>query len=431
VTKLALAGGFPVRADPFPAHMTIGEEERRAVGEVMKSGVLSEFLGSWGEEFYGGPRVRSCEQAFAQRFATRNAISVNSATTGLQIALAAAGIEPGDEVIVPPYTMSATAAAIVAQNAIPVFADIEDETYGLDPASVAERITERTRAIVVVHLFGHPARMDGLLELADRHELAIVEDAAQAIGATWQGRYAGTMGTVGVLSLNYHKIIHCGEGGIVLADDPKVARIAQMVRNHGEVVVDDEGGDPFNTLGSNFRLTEIGAAIASVQLRKLDELLEIRRRLAARLISRLEQDVQLIPAKTSPGCTSSHYVFPIRLQPELLEIVDRSALARALRAEGIPVTTGYVKPIYLQPLYQQRLGRGRRGCPWTCGHWSGTVSYERGICPVTERLWERELMLLDVCRAPLTERDVDDVANAFEKVLGSLDELRMLTATLT
>lgn len=430
MSKLALAGGSPVRSRPFPAHQTIGPEERGAVLEVMESGVLSGFLGSWGEEFYGGPRVRSCEQMFALRFDTRYAISVNSATTGLQVALAAAEVEPGDEVIVSPYTMSATAAAIVAQNAIPVFADVESQTYGLDPASVAERITEHTRAIVVVHLFGHPARMGGLLELAQRHDLAIVEDAAQAVGATWHGRQAGTMGTAGVLSLNRHKIIHCGEGGIVLADDPQVARIAQMVRNHGEVVVDDEGGDPFNTLGSNFRLTEIEAAIATVQLQKLDELLEIRRRLAARLTARLEQHTQLMPPHTAPECTSAHYVFPVGVQPDLLEIVDRSTIARALRAEGIPVGTGYVKPIYLQPLYQRRLGRGQRGCPWTCGHWAGSVSYEHGICPVTERLWEQELMLLDVCRAPLMERDADDVADAFEKVLGSLDELRALAGNL-
>lgn len=430
MSKLALAGGSPVRTRPIPAHQTIGEEERRAVLEVMESGVLSGFLGSWGEEFYGGPRVRRCEQMFAERFDTRYAIAVNSATTGLQVALAAAEIEPGDEVIVSPYTMSATAATIVAQNAIPVFADVESQTYGLDPASVAERITEHTRAIVVVHLFGHPARMSGLLELAQRHDLAIIEDAAQAIGATFHGRKAGTMGIAGVLSLNRHKIIHCGEGGIVLADDPEVARIAQMVRNHGEVVVDDEGGDLFNTLGSNFRLTEIEAAIATVQLQKLDELLEIRRRLAARLTARLEQHTQLMPPHTAPGCTSSHYVFPVGLQPDLLEIADRSTIARALRAEGIPVGTGYVKPIYLQPLYQQRLGRGRRGCPWTCGHWTGTVSYEHGICPVTERLWGQELMLLDVCRAPLTERDADDVADAFEKVLGSLDELSTLAVNL-
>jgi len=430
MSKLALAGGSPVRTRPLPAHQTMGAEERRAVLEVMESGVLSGFLGSWGEEFYGGPRVRSCERMFAQRFDARYAISVNSATTGLQVALTAAGIEPGDEVIVSPYTMSATAATIVAQNAIPVFADVESQTYGLDPASVAERITEDTRAIVVVHLFGHPARMDGLLELAQRHDLAIIEDAAQAVGASWYGKQVGTMGVVGVLSLNRHQIIHCGEGGIVLANDPEVARIAQMVRNHGEVVVDDEGGDPLNTLGSNFRLTEIEAAIATVQLQKLDELLEIRRRLAARLTSRLEQHLQLIPAHTAPGCTSSHYLFPIRLRPDLLEIVDRSTIARALRAEGIAVGTGYVKPIYLQPLYQQRLGRGRRGCPWTCGHWAGTVSYEHGICPVTERLWEQELMLLDVCRSPLTERDVDDVADAFEKVLGSLGELSMLAGNL-
>jgi perosamine synthetase len=424
VSQLALHGGDPVRRHPFPEHNTIGEAERAAVLEVLDSGVLSGFLGTWSAEFYGGARVRACEEAFANRFCASDAIAVNSATTALQVALAAAGVQPGDEVIVPPFTMSASAATIVAQNAVPVFADIEDQTYGLDAVSVRERITPYTRAIVVVHLFGHPTRMDELLELSERHDLAIIEDAAQSIGATWHGRETGTIGTAGVLSLNRHKLIQCGEGGIVLTNDPAVARIARMARNHGEVVVDDEGGDPFNTLGSNFRMTEIEAAIASSQLEKLAGLLEIRRRLAARLTARLEQLPLIAPARTEPDCESSHYVYPVRLLPDLLDRVDRSVFARALEAEGIPVGTGYVKPIYLQPMYQNRDGRGRAGCPWSCGHWHGAVSYAPGICPVTERLWRRELILLDTVRAPLTEHDVDDVADAFEKVLGSLDELR-------
>lgn len=424
MSQLALVGGSPVRPRPFPAQPSVGAEERQAVLEVLDSGVLSGFLGTWSDEFYGGPRVRACEEAFANKFGVDHAVAVNSATTGLQVALAAAGVEPGDEVIVSPFTMSASSATIVSENAVPVFADIEDETYGIDPGAVAEQITPRTRAIMVVHLFGHPARMSQLLEIAAQHGLAVIEDAAQAIGSTWNGRWLGTLGAAGVFSLNRHKLIQCGEGGIVLTTSSDVARIAQMVRNHGEVVVDEEGGDPSGTLGSNFRMTEIEAAIATCQLQKLDGLLEHRRLLADRLTSRLQQHSELVPARTAEGCTSSHYAYAVRLSPNVVERIDRAVVADALRAEGIPVTEGYVKPIYLQPLYQTRIGRGRRGCPWTCGHWEGSVSYDPGICPVAERLWRHDLMLLDVCRAPLQLSDIDDVADAFEKVLGSLDQLR-------
>ena len=427
---LAINGGAPVRSRPFPPQSTIDEQERRAVLEVLESGVLSQFLGEWHADFMGGPRVRACEEAFAQRLGAEHAVAVNSATTGLQVALAAAGIGPGDEVIVSPYTMSASAAVIVLQNAIPVFADVEDETFGLDPASVEERITDRTRAVMVTHLFGHPARMDGLLELAEQHDLAIVEDAAQSIGATWNGRETGTLGAAGVLSLNYHKIVHSGEGGIVLTDDDELATRARLSRNHGEVVVDETDlPDIVNTIGSNFRMTEIDAAIAITQLGKLDGLLAQRRRIARYLIERLDALAGIEPATIRAESTHSFYVFPMKLELEELDGLERGDIARALAAEGIPVSEGYVRPLYLQPMYQQRIGRGALGCPWTCGHWNGHVSYEPGICPVTERLYERELLLADVCRQPLTLEDAKDVADAFEKVLANLDALRSAKTT--
>jgi perosamine synthetase len=422
---LAIHGGSPVRSRPFPPQATIDEDERRAVLEVLESGVLSQFLGEWSEDFMGGPRVRGCEEAFAQRLRAEHAVAVNSATTGLHVALAAAGIGPGDEVIVSPYTMSASAAVIVLQNAIPVFADIEDETFGLDPASVEERITEHTRALMVTHLFGHPARMDGLLDVARRHDLAVVEDAAQSIGATWNGRETGTIGTVGVLSLNYHKIVHSGEGGIVLTDDPQIAQRARLSRNHGEVVVEEtELPDIVNTIGSNFRMTEIDAAIAITQLGKLDRLLARRREIASYLSARLAEIPGITPPVVRPESTHSFYVFPITMKADELEGVGRADVARALAAEGVPVSEGYVRPLYLQPLYQQRIARGSRGCPWTCGHWRGEVSYAPGICPVTERLYERDLLLADVCRHPLTLEDAKDVADAFEKVMTNLDAIR-------
>jgi perosamine synthetase len=425
MSELAIHGGTPVRSRPFPPQNTIGEEEKRAVMEVLDSGNLSQFLGEWSEDFLGGPRVRAAEAAYAERLGAQHAISVNSATTGLHTAVAAVGIGPGDEVIVSPFTMSASAAAVLWQNAVPVFADIEDETYGLDPAAVEALITPRTKAIMVTHIFGHPARMGLLLELARRHGIAIVEDAAQSIGATYEGVHTGTLGTAGVLSLNYHKIIHSGEGGIVLTNDDDVATLAQLVRNHGEVVADRAPVPSLaNTLGSNFRMTEIEAAIATTQLAKLDSLLSTRRALGNHLTELLAEIEGVNGATIAPGCTHSFYVYPLRLTEELLDDVPRAAVVAALAAEGVPASNGYVTPLYLQPMYQQRIARGERGCPWTCGHWQGEVSYDRGICPVTERIHDHELMLVDVTRHPLERADVEDVAAALDKVLGDRDGLR-------
>ena len=392
--------------------------------EVLDSGVLSQFLGAWGDDFGGGPRVKACEGAFAEKLGAAHAISVNSATTALETAVAATGIAPGDEVVVSPYTMTASAACVVAQGAIPVFADIEDRTYGLDPDSVAARITERTTGIVVPHIFGHPARMEGLLELAERHGLVLIEDAAQSIGSTWRGRQTGTIGAAGVLSLNYHKIIHSGEGGMILTADDRVAEKARLVRNHGETVVEDAGVDDIvNTLGSNYRMTEIEAAIAAEQLKKLDGLLETRRRLAAYLTERLSEVPGLVTPVVEPDCTHSWYLYVVRLDEAALERAARPAIARALQAEGIPIVEGYVKPLYLQPMYQRRIARGPDGAPWTDARWQGQVSYEKGICPVVERCHEREVLFTDVCRTPLTEADMDDVVEAFVKVMGALDTL--------
>jgi dTDP-4-amino-4,6-dideoxygalactose transaminase len=424
MTTLAVNGGTPVRSRPFPPQNTIGAEERAAVHEVLDTGVLSGFIAAPIDEHLGGPRVRACEEAFARRLGAAHAVAVNSATTGLSTAVAAAGIAPGDEVIVSPYTMSASAACVLMHNAIPVFADIEPETFNLDPASVEANLSESTAAIMLIHLFGHPAPMDGILEIAERKGLAVIEDAAQSIGATWRGRETGTLGTVGVLSLNRHKIIQSGEGGIVITDDDEVAGRARLVRNHGEVSVDALGLELANAIGSNFRMTEIEAAIATEQVAKLDALLEIRRELAAHLTRRLADLPGVVPAVVKDDCTHSYYVYPVKLDAEELRGVGRRAFCEALAAEGVPNEPGYAEPIYLQSVYQQRIARGPRGCPWTCGHWKGSVSYERGICPVTERMYDEELLLLDVTRAPLTTRDIDDVADAFEKVLACLDDVR-------
>ncbi|MDQ5847021.1 MAG: DegT/DnrJ/EryC1/StrS family aminotransferase, partial [Acidobacteriota bacterium] len=241
MSKLALHGGSPVRDRPFPPYITIGKEEKRAVAEVLDSGVLSKFLGTWSPDFYGGPRVQKFEQEWAEYFGVKHAVSVNSATSALIAAVGAAGIEPGDEVIVSPYTMSASASCVLVYNAIPVFADIDPEIFCITPEAIRQRITPQTKAILAVDILGHPANMDGIMELAAEYGLTVIEDAAQAPGSLDNGRFAGTMAHLGVFSLNYHKTIHTGEGGLIVTNDDNLAERLQLIRNHAEVVVANKG----------------------------------------------------------------------------------------------------------------------------------------------------------------------------------------------
>ena len=251
MSKLAILGGDPVIRELLRPYRSMSERERQAVTAVIDSDCLSGFYGSAGEEFFGGPRVRAFEQAWCARLGCRHAVSVNSATTGLLAAVGAAGIGPGDEVIVPPYTMSATAVASLFYGGIPVFADIEPETFCLDVAAVKRVLTARTRAIIAVNLFGHPARLHELRRLADERGIVLIEDNAQAPLAQEAGRYAGTIGHVGVFSLNYHKHIHTGEGGICVTDDAGLAQ-RRNSRNHGENVAEDFGVTVLQSYRSQF-----------------------------------------------------------------------------------------------------------------------------------------------------------------------------------
>lgn len=419
INRLALHGGEPIRATPFPEYRTIGEEEKRAALAVIESGVLSQFLGTWSDDFYGGPQVRGLEQAWAERFGVARAISMNSATSGLYAAVGAAGVGPGDEVIVSPYTMTASATCALVYGAVPVFADIAPDTFCLDPESVRSRITPRTKAIVVVDLFGRPADLDPLLALAREHDLIVIEDAAQAPGAIYRGRYAGTVAHMGVFSLNYHKTIHSGEGGIVVTDDDELAERLCLIRNHGEVVVKAKGTrNLINLLGFNYRMTEIEAAIAHEQLKKLDALTEPRRELAAYLNEQLAQFPELTPPATPDDIQHVYYVYPLRYDADRTG-VPRERIVAALQAEGIPVGQGYVEPLYLEPVYQQRIGM----CAFNCPRYAGTVRYGKGLCPVTERMHYQELITHTLCRAGLTTRDMDDIVAAFEKVLSHAKEL--------
>lgn len=425
---LALLGGTPIIERPLPSYNTIGDAEKRAVNEVLDSGELSGFVASPTEQFFGGQRVRELEEAFCRHFGVKHALAVNSATSGLHASLMSMDLGPGDEVIVSPYTMHASATTIVLCGAVPVFADIEDETFCLDPNVVEALITSRTRGVMAVNIFGHPAALDPLRAICDRHGLFLIEDNAQAPNADYCGRKTGTIGDAGVFSFNRHKTIQCGEGGIVITDDDRIARKVALFRNHGEAVVEAWGEtDLVNTLGLNYRMGEMEAAVAAVQFGRLPEL--NRRRVA--LCDRLTEHLAGIEGLTAPaiaeGCSHVYYFYVMKLDKQVAGI-SRDLFAQALQAEGFPVRAGYLKPIYLEPMYRHKIAIGRNGFPWSAHPAGRNMSYAPGLCPTVERLQAHEVILTGHIHSQLTPGDIDRCAEAIEKIVRHKDALRRFDA---
>lgn len=421
--KLALFGGPKTIQTAFKRYNPIGVEEVEAARQVIESGILSQFIGAWHEDFYGGPKVREFERAYAAYFGVKHAVTVNSATSGLIAAVGAIGIEPGDEVIVTPWTMSASATAILQWNAIPVFADIDPETFNLDPKSVEANITPYTKAIMVADIFGQSADMDELMAIADKHSLKVISDTAQAPGALYKGKYAGTIAHVGGYSLNYHKHIHTGEGGVLVTNDDGIAERLQLIRNHAEVVVGDKGVTNLsNMIGYNFRLGEIECAMGIEQLKKLNGFVESRQRLANRLTEGLKGLRGLCTPVVRPDRTHVYYVYPMVLDIKELG-VGRERIHAALQAEGVAVNSRY-QNIHLLPMYQKKIAYGTHGFPWVSGVCHRDVNYSKGICPVAEELNDSSYMGFGMCVHDLSGQDIDLIVAAFRKVWDGLGQLK-------
>lgn len=435
MSRLAINHGKPVRERLFPPHITIGQEEKEAVGRILDGGILSSFLGTWHEQFLGGQEVRMMETEWAAYFGVKHAIAVNSCTSGLFCATGAIGLEPGDEVIVTPYTMSATAMAPLVYNAIPIFADVESDRFCLDPTDVEARITDRTRAIIVVDLFGQPYDAEAINAIARKHELMVIEDCAQAPGARLNGRFAGTLGHVGVFSLNYHKHIHSGEGGVVVTDDDRIANRVRLIRNHAESVVEGMGeANLVNMIGFNFRMTEIEAAIARCQLRKLADLNARRLENVHFLEAALADIPAIIPPVVREGAEHVYYLHACKFDQEQADGLSRNQFVRAVAAElppfetrvaeGVKINSGYVKPLYLLPLFQQRMGFGSNGYPFNLLSQDRQSLYAKGCCPRVEALHEHLLFTHEFMLPSMTREELQDVVDAFYKVWTHRAEIR-------
>jgi dTDP-4-amino-4,6-dideoxygalactose transaminase len=424
IHKLALFGGRKAIAKPLKRYNPIGSHEARAVQRVIKGGVLSQFIGAWCEDFNGGPKVREFERAWESHFGVKHAVAVNSCTSALIAAIGAIGIEPGDEVIVSPWTMSASATAILHWNAIPVFADIEPKTFCLDPRSVEANITPYTKAILAVDIFGQSADIEALMRIAVKHDLKLITDTAQAPGALYKRKHAGTLAHIGAYSLNYHKHIHTGEGGIIVTNDDRLADRARLIRNHAEAVVGAKGEtDLANMLGYNFRLGEIECAIGIEQLKKLKKLVASRQRAAERLTKGLKDLPGLHLPVIRPGCTHVYYVYPLILDVDKLG-VSRKQIYDALLAEGVEgLGAGYTS-LHQLPMYQKKIAYGTKGFPWVAGVAHRDIDYRAGICPIAEDLHGRTFMGFQTCLHQLADDETDLVVAAFRKVWEQMEALK-------
>ncbi|RLE65124.1 MAG: DegT/DnrJ/EryC1/StrS aminotransferase [Thermoprotei archaeon] len=396
----AIEGGTPVFPEPLFVLPEFTEEEIKTVVNVLKSGELT--LAAKGKY------TKIFEKAFAEFIGSKYAIAVMNGTAALHVALRAIGVKPGDEVITTPFTFVATASSIVHQNAIPVFADIDRKTFNIDPASVEDRITEKTKAVIAVHIAGHPAEMDDLMKIGEEHNLIIVEDAAQAIGAEYRGRKVGSIGSIATFSLYLSKNITTGEGGMVTTDSEEYWRKAQLIRHHGQT-----RSYHYEEIGYNYRMTELQAALGYVQLKRINQLNERRREIVKIYNEVLEGEEALILPISKPYVKHVWHIYNILLKLEKLR-VNRDRIVQALKMENIPISTAYPSVLYLEPAFQRMEGHGN-GCPWSCPFYGKKISYFKGLCPNAEWVSERVFTLLTM--PSITDEQAVKIAEAVRKVV--------------
>lgn len=405
MTKLALRGGAPVRTKPFTAWPIYDEREARGLQRVLASR-------NWGGYPCPNELAREFGQKFAAQHGARYGVAVMNGTVSLELALQAAGIGFGDEVIVPAYTWEGTAAAVLFSGAAPVFVDVDPATYCLDPALVEAAITARTRAMIPVHLGFRFADMDALMEIATRHNLFVLEDCAHAHGGRWRNRGAGSIGHAGSFSFQTSKLMTAGEGGLVITSDIKLADQVIRLANCGRPPRQQTRTEP--ALGHNYRLTEFQAAILLAQLERLDEQTARRERNTQRLEQGLRaiEGLSLLPRdERITRQASYHYVF--KFHAAQFGGIHRDAFVAALIAEGVPCDGRFYEAVYLSSLFEFA---AEKYPAWA-------QSRREFYCPVAERAGYQESVWLPHQLFLGDEQDVADILTAIAKIKANVAEL--------
>ena len=403
---MALRGGARLRSASFPTWPIFDSEDEAALLDVVRSG-----------RWFLGDRVAEFERAFADIHQAKHGCAVSSGTTALQVALEAAGVGVGDEVIVPSYTFIATASSVALVGAIPVFVDVSPDTYCIDVAAAEAAITERTRAIVAVHLGGQPADLDALTLLCENRNVRLIEDAAQAHCAEWKGRRIGAIGDLGTFSFQASKNLNAGEGGFVVSNDDALGDAAWSIHNCGRSKTGEWYEHPL--VGGNYRLTEFQAALLLSQMRNLETHAELRSVNAGHLREQLADIEGISPLHVDDRVTRhAYHLFVLRYDASAFGGASRDRFIEALVAEGIPAVAGY-RPLYKEPAFQSRF----QDYPLDSPAFGGKPDYSQVHCPVTERISTDEAIWLTQNMLLGSEQDVAQIAEAIRKIQASADQL--------
>lgn len=407
IEKLAIDGGTPVRTTPLPSvgnksGRDIGQEELANLTEVINTGTLFR---------YGGKFVDQLENEFSAMLGMKHGISSTSGTSALHIAIAAIGPNPGDEIITAPITDMGTLIGILAQNAIPVFADLDPKTYTIMPESVEALITEKTKAIIPVHLFGQTADMDPILAIGKKYGIKVIEDCCQAYFSEYKGRLSGTMGDINAFSMQQSKHMTTGDGGITVTNDDALNTRAKLFMDKGWP---REPGVPreYLFLGMNYRMNELTGAVAVAQMRKVQSVVERRRKVADAMTKLISTAPGVNLPYVRENCKHSWWLYPITIDPAVLKCTS-AEFAQALSKEGIPASVGYIgKPIFTTEIFQKQRVYGY-GCPFTCQH-TTPREYKESDTPNTLKILA-DIMPLSI-NEYFTQKDIEDYGTAINKV---------------
>ncbi len=418
--KLAVDGGAPIlqRRD-YKNWPIIGADDRKLVNEVLDRGILA-----------GGtaPQVLGLEKEWAAYTGAKHCLTTCSGTAALHMALAAVGVGPGDEVITSAFTFLASASCAIHQNAIPVFTDIDPKTYCMDAASLEQAITERTKAVIPVHIQGCPADMDAIMPVARKHKLFVIEDACQAHGARYKGQQVGTMGHVGCFSLNNFKNLCGGEGGLFITDDEAILKKGMLIRCFGDEIDEVSHRRIYNAsiLGYMYRNQELPAALARAQLKRLDEYNDLRIANCDCLTRELGKIRGVIPPYRPPDCKHVYFMYNVRFDARAAGVDCeprrfRIAVEKALYKEGMLVGQWQTMPVPAQDLFQSKLGYGGSGYPWTINEAKGVYyDYNPEQFPVAKALCDTYTIIHGI-HPPNGRELMAKIVEAFHKVFANLE----------
>jgi dTDP-4-amino-4,6-dideoxygalactose transaminase len=395
---LAINGGPKTINKEFPWPI-YDQTEVDAVTDIVKSGV-------WANPNCDG-QVLEFEKKFAEYCGTKYALSCANGSIALRLALIACGVRPGDEVIIPPYTFIATASIVVEVNCVPVFVDIEPDTYNIDLVAVEKAITPRTKVIIPVHFAGQASNMDALAEIAKKHNLKIIEDACHGHGGEYKGKKLGSIGDAGCFSFQSSKNLTCGEGGMVITNDDNLAAMVDSLRNVGRV----KGGQWYehHYLGCNYRITQLQIALLSEQFNRLEEQTRKRNENGLYLNSLLEKIEGISPLSRGHGETlHTYHIYIFRYDKKYFNNLPKKEFAAMLAAEGVPSFMGYPEPLYKQPVFQQK--------NFMCYAIPDYVDYTKVHCPVTEKACYKEAVWIMQNAMLGTKEDMEKFADGIRKI---------------